>query len=161
MIIQYFRYIKASLLSLVAVTFPFALIEQFIYMEAKSSQSRVLLGLFGMVLSLVETFLVFLALGRIVHYIEGQKTEFGVYLKTYLRDIVIETFRAMGGIAVGFLLIFPGSKRATQYCMVPFIVQFDPKYQKGEVDVLTEAKTLLEGHFFRCFGALCLTQMVM
>ncbi len=159
--VQYFTFIKAALLSLIAVTLPFALVEQFIYMEVKSTPNRLTLGVLGISLSLIETVLVFLALGRTLHVLKGNPIEFNPYLKKYLRDLVIETFRAMGRVAVGFLLIVPGIIRATQYYLIPFIVQFDEKYQKGEIEVLEEAKTLLRGRFLRFFGVLCLTQIFM
>lgn len=135
--------------------------EQFIYQEASQVEDRIKYGIFGLVLGLIESFLLMILLGYGLKTAQGIKNlKLESYYKKYLRDTVIETFRGIGRIAVGLLLIFPGFKRMVQYYLIPFIVQFDAQYAAGKVDVLSEAENLLKDKFLPFAGLLLLTQIV-
>ncbi|MES2768268.1 MAG: hypothetical protein V4596_03905 [Bdellovibrionota bacterium] len=160
--IKYLTYLKSVLFSVLFLTLPFALMEQFIFQEASSTEDKIIFGCVGIILGLIETFLLLIILGHgIKKYSDPNTINLGKYYKKHLRDLIIETFRGMGRIAVGFLLIWPGIKRCIQYYLIPYIVQFDSDYQEGKVDVLEESALLLEGRLSRFAAILCLTQMVM
>jgi hypothetical protein len=59
---------------------------------------------------------------------------------------LIEVLRAWGkSFLWSFLLIIPGLIRFAQYFFVPFVVCFDPAYQRGEVDALTRSQEISRG----------------
>lgn len=160
--IRYLSYLKSVLFSVLFLTLPFALIEQFIFQEASTAEDKIIFGCVGIILGLVETFLLLIILGHgIKNYTNSKTINLGKYYKKHLRDLVVETFRGMGRIAIGFLLIWPGIKRCIQYYLIPYIVQFDSDYQEGKVDVLEESERLLKGKLLRFGSILCLTQLVM
>ena len=164
--IRYLTYLKSVLFSVLFLTLPFALLEQFIFQEASTAEDKIIFGCVGIILGLIETFLLLIILGHGIHKNIGSENhsksiDLGKYYKRHLRDLVVETFRGMGRIAVGFLLIWPGIKRCIQYYLIPYIVQFDSSYQVGKVDVLEESAQLLEGRLLRFGSILCLTQLVM
>jgi hypothetical protein len=159
--IRYLPYIKTILFPLMFLTLPFALAEQFIYQEAGSSPDRISYGVFGLVLGLIESFLVLILLGYGIKKLQNFKCPgIGLYYKKHFRDLVIETLRGIGRIAVGLLLIVPGFKRMIQYYLIPYIVQFDENYQAGKIDVLEESERLLANHLGKFGTLLCLTQIV-
>jgi hypothetical protein len=160
--ISYLTYLKNIFFSLMFLTLPFALAEQFIYQEAAKVDDKTYFGVVGMVLGMIETFLLLVLLGYGIKKCQNVKTpNIGLYYKKYLRDIIIESLRGMGRIAIGLLLIVPGLKRIIIYYLIPYIVQFDSEYADGKVDVLIEAERLLKNHFWKFTGLLCLTQIVM
>jgi hypothetical protein len=154
-------YIKSILFGLMFLTLPFSLAEQFIYQEASRLEDKIAIGVLGMVMGLIETFLVLILMGYGIRKCQGVKNlNLGQYYKRHLRDLVIESLRGLGRIAVGLLLIVPGIKRLVQYYLIPYIVMFDPDYQDGKIDVLIEAEKLLKGHFLKFASLLLLTQIV-
>lgn len=159
--IKYLPYLKHVMFGVFFLTLPFSLIEQFIYQSVSSDEDKITFGIIGIILGLIETFLLYILLGHGIKSLEGRASSLGVYYKKHLRDLVVETFRGMGRIAVGLLLIVPGIKRLIQYYLIPYIVQFDLNYQEGKVDVLVEAEKLLQGHLSKFSFILFLTQVVM
>lgn len=162
--IRYLEYLKGIWFPLLFLSLPFALVEQFIYEEASLSTDRVTYGIAGIILGMIETFLVLTMLGygvkKVLAGSNAHNLAIGKHYKRYLRDLVIESLRALGRIAVGFLLIIPGFIRMIQYYLVPYIVLFDPQYHEGKIDALEEAKTLLKGRLFKFALLLGLTQTV-
>jgi hypothetical protein len=159
--IKYLTYIKSILFSLMFLTLPFSLAEQFIYQEASRLEDKITIGVIGMVMGLFETFLVLILMGYGIRKCQNVKNlNLGSYYKKHFRDLAIESLRGLGRIAVGLLLIVPGLKKIVQYYLIPYIVQFDPDYQDGKIDVLIEAERLLKGHFAKFAGLLLLTQIV-
>ena len=163
--IRYLEYLKATIFSMLFLTLPFALITQFIFQEAGQTSDKTVYGVLGIVVDLVESFLVLTLLGYGVKKVlagpKAQSLSVGKHYKKHFRDIIIESLRALGRIAVGFLMfIFPGFIRMIQYYLVPYIVQFDPDYQEGKIDILDEAPMLLKGHLLKFSLVLGLTQTV-
>lgn len=65
------------------------------------------------------------------------------FLKFNFNQLAIEIIRYIGKIMVwSLLLVIPGLIKFMQYTMVPYIVVFDAKYQRGEVDVFVRAREL-------------------
>lgn len=165
--IKYLTYVKSMMFWVFFLTLPFAMMEQFIFQAASSEEDRILYGCVGIILGFIETLLLSLLLGHGIHTLknsQAKNTDFmplGRYYKKTFRDLIIETFRGMGRIAVGFLLLWPGFKRMVAYYLIPYVVQFDSGYQEGKVDVLEECEKLLKGHFIKFSSILCLTQVVM
>lgn len=160
--IRYLNYLKTIAFALVFLTLPFALMEQFLFQKASLTTDKVLYGVLGIILGLIESFLALAVLGYGVKKLQqmgAEEVSIGKHFKKYLRDIIIESLRAMGRIAVGFLLIIPGIVRLVRYYMIPYIVQFDSSYEIGKIDALEEANSLVKGHFFKLFGLLFLTQI--
>lgn len=158
--IRYLSYLKEVAFSLIFLTLPFALMEQFIYQETSKSEDKIASGVLGIVLGLLENFLVLILLGYTIKKLQGSKISLGNYYKKHFRDLVIETFRGMGRIALGLLLIWPGIKRLIQYYLIPYVVQFDEEYIAGRVDALEESENLLKNKLLRFTGLLALTQIV-
>jgi hypothetical protein len=161
--IKYLNYFKTIVFGFVFLTLPFALMEQFLFQKASLTSNKVFYGTIGIILGLIESFLALAVLGfgvKKLQVSDPYNYTVGQHFKKYLRDIVIESFRAMGRIAVGFLLIVPGILRLARFYLVPYIVQFDSEYEKGRVDALEEATSLLKGRFFKFFALLFLTQVV-
>jgi hypothetical protein len=92
---------------------------------------------------------------------QGTKIDLGRYYKKHFRDLVVESFRGMGRIALGLLLIWPGIKRLVWYYLIPYIVQFDENYSEGKIDALEESENLLKNHLLRFSSLLFLTQIAM
>ena len=144
------------------LTLPFALMEQFIYQAASSDEDRIFYGCVGIILGFIETLLLTLLLGHGIHkYKNPNFMPLNKYYGKNLRDLIIETFRGMGRIAIGLLLLWPGFRRMVAYYLIPYVIQFDSGYQEGKVDVLEECERLLKGQFLKFSGILCLTQVVM
>lgn len=160
--IKYLAYLKSVLFYVFFLTLPFALIEQFIFQRASSDEDRIFYGCVGIILGFVESLLLYLLLGHGVHKAKNANfMPLGRYYKKNFRDLIIETFRAMGRIAIGLLLIWPGIKRMITYYFIPYVIQFDSSYQEGKIDVLEECERLLKGHFIKFSSILCLTQLAM
>jgi len=160
--IKYLTYIKSMMFWVFFLTLPFALMEQFIYQAASSDEDRIFYGCVGIILGFIETLLLTLLLGHGIHKYENPNfMPLNRYYGKNLRDLIIETFRGMGRIAVGLLLLWPGFRRMVAYYLIPYVVQFDSGYQEGKVDVLEECERLLKGHFLKFSGILCLTQVAM
>jgi len=65
---------------------------------------------------------------------------------------VIEQMRSWGKAMLwSFLLIIPGLIKFVQYIFVPFIVCFDPAYQRGEKDALKQSQALAHGKMIQLF----------
>lgn len=159
--IRYLTYIKSILFSLMFLSLPFSLAEQFIYQEASRVEDRISYGITGLFLGMLETFLVLILLGYGIKKCQNVKNpNLGRYYENHLRDLVVETLRGLGRIALGLLLIIPGIKKMIQYYLIPYIVQFDQDYQDGKIDALTEAERLLKNNLLKFGGLLCLTQII-
>lgn len=106
-----------------------------------------LFGAFSLVLNLIYPLaLLFLVLS--VH--RGESVLH--FFKTYFEQGMIEQMRSWGKAMLwSFLLIIPGIVKFVQYLFVPFVVVFDPSYQKGEVDALKRSQQLARGSFIRLF----------
>ncbi|MGE3973834.1 MAG: hypothetical protein AB7F59_04835 [Bdellovibrionales bacterium] len=77
------------------------------------------------------------------------------HVKKHVEPFTIESLRVLGRVSIGFLLlIVPGLIRAIQYYFVGYIIQFDPRYERGEVDALEASKALVQGRFFLVLGVL-------
>ncbi len=68
-------------------------------------------------------------------------------LTHFLRDFnafLIENLRSWGKILLGFIfLILPGGILFFRYMLVPFVVVFDPEYDRGNVDALERSRALV------------------
>lgn len=72
----------------------------------------------------------------------------------HFNQLVIEQVRVLAGVIWRLpLLILPAVLFYIRMLLVPYIVIFDPSYQKGRVDALAESRQLSRGHLF-LFSAL-------
>jgi hypothetical protein len=79
------------------------------------------------------------------------------FLKQNFSQSLIENMRAWGSIMLWSLLfILPGIYKFLQYLFVPFIVCFDPAYQRGEKDILQASKAQSKGQLIILFLAFLL-----
>ena len=80
-------------------------------------------------------------------YIEHQTSaQLSLHWREHLFQVMIESFRAMARIFIGFvLLIIPGIVLTVRYYFVPYVTQFNPKYQQGELDALRHSRDLVRG----------------
>jgi hypothetical protein len=71
------------------------------------------------------------------------------FLRQHLEQGLIESLRAFfRAVLWGFVFIFPGFHRFFQYQFVLYVVGLDEKYDKDQVDALTESVRLSRGHMF-------------
>ena len=72
------------------------------------------------------------------------------HLRKHFVQVVIEMSRVIGWSMIGYVfLILPGLILQIWYYFVPYIVQFDPAYERGEVDALAQSKKLYKGRGWR------------
>lgn len=105
--------------------------------EGLSAGVWVLAGLQIIGTFLTEVILFLLAVTSLFSFPSLQKTlkDFNFYL--------IEGLRSWGKILLGFLFfILPGAILFFRYMLVPFVVVFDPEYDKGSVDALERSRDL-------------------
>lgn len=70
------------------------------------------------------------------------------YFGRHLSWLIKEQLRAVGKmISWGLLLILPGLWKFLEYSMLSFVVLFDPRYPKGEIDALQTARQFFYRHW--------------
>lgn len=78
-----------------------------------------------------------------------------------LNQMLIEEVRSLSKIIWGFVFfIFPGFNSIINYMWSPFVVLFEEKYQKGELDALAFSKKLSYKHFWFLSLALTITSLI-
>jgi hypothetical protein len=142
----------------VGIALPFEVAIQYIYSLASNNPDSITYGIFGAILGFGENILVILALGYGIKALSNPQLSCLEHIQYHLRDLIVEIFRALGRIAVGLLLIFPGFKRMVYYYFIPYVIQFDEAYKKGEIDVLVECEKLFAKKLWSISGLLILTQ---
>jgi hypothetical protein len=67
--------------------------------------------------------------------------------------VMIESLRAMLPIIYKFcLFIVPGVIESIRLYWITYVVQFDERYKRGEIDALEESRSLTKGHLWKaCF----------
>lgn len=82
-----------------------------------------------------------------------QKEPAWIFFKRFFGQNLIEIMRSWGSAMLWSLVfIFPGLIRWIQYLLVPFIVCFDPGYQRGEKDALKSARSRSRGQMLKLSG---------
>jgi len=72
------------------------------------------------------------------------------YLVEKFPSLLIEEMRSWGQcLLFSLLLIIPGLFRLLQLLFVPFVVLFDPAYERGEVDALQKSSSLFRRYWLR------------
>ncbi len=154
-------FFKNVFIIILCVSLPFGLFEQFIFQMATQIEDKTSFGLLGILASGIEIFLVQVALGYGIKRMSPYSRTISEHYKAYLKDVTVETLRSYGRIAIGFLLlILPGIYRYIQYSLINYIVQFDERYARGEIDALETSRSLLKGRFFPFAISFVLTQSV-
>ena len=68
------------------------------------------------------------------------------HVKHHAEAFTIESLRVLGRVVLGLLLfVVPGLIRVIQYYFVGYVLQFDPRYEKGQLDALEGSKSLVKG----------------
>ena len=79
----------------------------------------------------------------------GSKNSLYESFQKYFKAVFVESARACLWMMLGiFLLVVPGLVWGIRYFWVIFVAQFDPQYEKGEVDALHRSHELTRGHFW-------------
>ncbi len=77
------------------------------------------------------------------------------HVKKHAEPFTIESLRVLGRLVVGLLLlILPFFIRMIQYYFVVFVVQFNSRYEKGELDALDASKQLVQGRWWSTFAVI-------
>lgn len=75
------------------------------------------------------------------------------FLKKHFQQNLIEEMRSWGkAMAWSLCFLLPGLIRFLQYFFVPFVVSLHPGYQRGEIDALSEARSLAKGKLVQLLG---------
>lgn len=135
----------------------FALFEQFILKNSTTDNSRIIYGLVGVTLSFLVFIYLFIALGY-PHM--GQEKSFFSQVKEKYRDLLIENLRGLGYVMMGLILFWTLPRRISQYILINYVVIFDPRYARGEIDIFEETQRLTTGNILLILGTLILTQSV-
>lgn len=128
--------------------------------ELIEENTRMLYAVISIFLSLSETIFLLLITPQVIYQFHNNSPSmpFWAHIKKHFKPVVIETFRALGKSAVGFvMLIVPGIQRVIYYLFVPFVVQFNSHYQLGQIDALEESKKLIKTNFLLFFSLFILT----
>jgi len=81
--------------------------------------------------------------------------------RKYFKYILIESARVAAWIMLGLLLfVIPALIWSVRLFWVLYIVQFDPAYEKGEIDALERSRQLTKGFFFWSVGILVLSTLI-
>ena len=84
-----------------------------------------------------------------------------LFVRNFSQNL-IEAMRAWGkSFMWSFLLIIPGIIKFAQYFFVPFVVCFDPNYQRGQVDALEQSQKISKGRLPVLIGLLILFDAIL
>jgi hypothetical protein len=160
--------------TLLIVSFPFEVTIQYIYSLSSASPDSIGYGISAAILSFLESILVILVMGFGIKLLSQKNLSFFEHIQLYFRDMMVEIFRAIGRISIwllwgiitlptiywGFKFLFRSFRQMVYYYFVPYVVQFEEKYEQGQVDVLEECEKLFKSKLWQISGILLLTQTV-
>ena len=98
--------------------------------------------------SLTTSFIIILILPFPLYELTYKKvpSSLWVFVKKHSRPLFVESLRVLTYVLLwSFLFILPGVYKQIRWTFVPFIVYFDPNYEKGDVDPLEESAKLSVG----------------
>lgn len=112
----------------------------------------------GLLLSVVTTILSGQAVNSIY---ESKNVDLLKSLGLQFKWVLIENLRCSLAIIIRLpLLVVPALVEMIRLFCVPFVVQFDPRYGRGEIDALTTSRSLLKGHFLKVVPILLFVGLV-
>jgi hypothetical protein len=107
-------------------------------------------AILGVLLPLALSFFVIPIMNQIIaNTRDHTRVDVMTAFNKHFKHITIENFRAMLAIALKMLLlIVPGLVEILRLVFINYVVQFDPDYQKGNVDALAKSRGLIRGRFW-------------
>lgn len=123
------------------------LLNEQLQMEMRSESS----AFFALVLLIIFLSLstVFVQEAIFLAFIEKLQPQPQFALKMRLLDLVRETLKAIGSASLWmYVFIVPGLLRWIQYSLLPFVVFFNPEYQKGDREALSFSRQLIKQKAF-------------
>ena len=68
----------------------------------------------------------------------------------HLTPLIIESLRVIGkSFSWALLGLIPGVIRYVQWLLTPYIVVFDPRYEKGQIDALEQSRHMTQGLWWK------------